>query len=122
MIAVIYDTLVLKTQDVISSYYDQSDGASRLSHGAHSLKNTTHLEALSTALQMARSHHALGVEAVNARDLPQFKAAIHHHLNALKLTRETERLRAVANNSAIGGRKSAMYVIGSRSRDLSVVR
>ena len=146
MIAINDDPLILETQDVISSYYENTN-TSKLSPGANSLKNTSHLKALSTALQMAGSHHGLGVEVVAAKektttseeDSDQFKAAINHHLHALILTRETQRLReashVASNISSMGGtRKSitaffgdAMNVItGGRrlttvGRDLNVV-
>mmetsp|Transcript_40064 Transcript_40064/g.73298 ORF Transcript_40064/g.73298 Transcript_40064/m.73298 type:complete len:965 (+) Transcript_40064:3-2897(+) len=148
VIAVIDDPLILETHHVLHSYDETNSITSRLysQHGAHSLKNTTNLKALSTALQMARSHHALGVEVVSAAkeeeeeittgedELDIFKVAMNHHLQALTLTRETQRLRAAVNISSLGRRKSptlfngaAMSVdsggrrLTTRGRDFSIL-
>ena len=56
IVAINYNPLILKTQEAIGSYYDETKDASKVSHGAHSLKNTTQRKALTTALQMVNSH------------------------------------------------------------------
>lgn len=114
--------LILETHEVLSSYYKAN--ASKPSPGG--LKNTTRLNALATTFEMARSHHALGVEAVmddgndaEEGDLHRFEVAVDHHLNALKLASETSRLRAMSNILLLSSRESKRLT--TRGRDLSVV-
>ena len=105
------DELIVKTQNLIGAH--TSSGLS--SHCAHSLKNTIHLKALSTALQMARSHHALAVEAVivsresltaaSEESLDLFRVAIGHHLCALRLLCEIRRLRTASNKTSLDRKK-----------------
>ena len=85
------------------------------------LKRTIHLKALSTALQMARSHHALAVEVAAAvdnvstapgedsSDLLQeaAKEAANHHLCAYKVICEIRRLRE-ASDKASAGQKNTL--------------
>ena len=79
---------MLKTSEEILSF-DVADKFARIQmYAAFFLKNTTHLEALSNALHMAKSHHALGVEESMAGEemtiktkkeaLNHFKVAINH--------------------------------------------
>ncbi len=88
---------------------------------------------------MAHSHSAIGAEILtedgNGQDSLRYEAAMEHHLNALKLVLETERLRAAFNiSSLISASKAKATFIGAamsvrsggrrlttRSRDLSVV-
>ena len=82
--------------------------------GTHSLRKTTHLSALSTALEMARSRHAVAVEMVMTAekesmtliDAIKMRAAINHHLRALTLNCETRRLRAASHTSSLNKGKS----------------
>ena len=114
-----YDLLILKTREAVLSF----DAVEKLAkipwYAADLLKNTTHVEALSSALHMATSHHALGVEEVMAGEgtkeitLNKFKVAIGHHLHALKLISETKHLRAAANMSSPGGRLLATSSMGA---------
>ena len=136
------DPLLSETQDLIYSNNETLD-SSKLKNTIHSLKNTTHLKALSTALQMARSHRAVAVEMaiiaendITAHDIENLKllrTAANHHLQALRLIRETQHMRAasikpsstarfwgaakrvVAANKIGGGKLTAP------GRDLSVV-
>ena len=83
-------------------------------HAARSLKYTTHLKAMSTALQMTRSHHAVGVEAAAAVDdtesapdedtLDLFREAANHHLCAYKVICEIRRLREASRSKASKGK------------------
>jgi hypothetical protein len=138
MVAIDDDPLIVETHDAID---DELHDSSRFpSNGAHSLKNTTHLKALSTALRMARSHHAVAVEAATAAeesaDSDRFRTALNHHLRALQLICETQRLRAASNKSTgenlrfMGAAKrviaasrvlSGGRVLATRAHDLSTV-
>jgi len=102
--------------------------------GVQSLKNTIHLGALSTALQMARSHHAVAVataseatattggeEAGNTNVL-KFGVAANHHLRALELISETHRLRTASNMSSLGGGRSATRFKGAIKRIVATTR
>ena len=118
------DQLILQTQGTMS--HAETNSTFDLSFDTRSLKNTSHLKALSTSLRMALSHYALGVEIASTEelgcggDLLRFEAALEHHLRALVLARETSRLRAAFTLESLGlsAKKSRMT---TRGRDLSVV-
>lgn len=115
------DMLSLKTREVIMSFDVIQKLAKIPLYSAYLLKNTPHLKALSTALLMARSHHALGVEEAFAEEestatereiVNKFRVAIHHHLCALKLISEVQRLRAVPSIS-LGGNECTISSVGA---------
>ena len=131
-ISTLDETLIVKTHDLICSDHE-THGSSRLSsHSVNSLKNTIHLKALSTALQMARSHHVVAVEAVMTRkeeriapskeNLDHFRVAVNHHLHALKLIFEIRRLRAASNKSSLDGRKFASRFKGAAKKVITTNR
>ena len=117
------DLLMLKTREAIIS----SDVTEKLAkipwHAVDLLKNTTHLKALASALHLAKSHHALGVEEVmtgkeetgpiKKKNLNKIKVAVSHHMQALRLISETQRLRAAFNISLLGGRLLKNSLIGA---------
>ena len=117
------DMLIHKTREVILSFNLIQKFDMLPLYSAYLLKNTTDLKALSAALHMARSHHALGVEeamagvlkaampetaTIKEETLDQFKVAINHHLYALKLIGETQRLRSVPNMSLLDEKNSTV--------------
>ena len=98
------DPLLLETLKLICS----------TDSNAHSLRQTTHLSALSTGLEMARSHHAVAVEMVISVekestiliDSIKLREAMNHHLRALALICETRCLRAASHASSLNKKKS----------------
>lgn len=89
-----------------------------------SLTNTTHAKALTTAMEMVSSHHALGVEAMKntTGDKSQYKTAIHHHLHAWLLLCEVQRQHrgepARRNSKNLVG--DTMNVVSGTGRKLTV--
>ena len=82
------DLLILKTSDAILSF-DVAEKFARIPmYASNFLKNTTHFEAMSNALHMAKSHHALGAEEsmageemaikIKEEGSHNFKVAINH--------------------------------------------
>ena len=120
------DPLMLETHDIMGPYYEAKKSSRQLLLG-DSLKNITHLKALSTSLQMAISHYALGVGAAMEEvgvdgDLKRFEVALEHHLWALVLARDTLRSRARFAMSSLGtSTEKKLNRLTTRSRDLSVV-
>ena len=124
MITVDDDPLIVETHDLICSNYEPHDSSRLASHSVHSLKNTIHLKALSTALQMAKSHHAVAVEVVMAAEeeltapseehLIKFRVAVNHHMRALELICET-----AASNPSSGGRKS--HFVGAAAKRVTEI-
>ena len=80
--------------------------------GVQSLNHTTHLAAVSTALQMAMSHHAIGAEVASAVDDTSptadedtselFKEAAKHHLGAYKMLCDIRSLREASEKASKG--------------------
>ena len=105
------DILFMKTNELICSGQGTQSSFKLLSHSAHSLQNTIHVKALSTALQMARSHHALAVEAVMVLDDKttdpskecSTSRSLSHHLCAFKLFCEIRRRRMAFKSSSLDG-------------------
>lgn len=103
------DPLIKETNEMMKSYHEINPSTNA---SADSLKNTTHLKALSTAIQLASSHHSLGAKILgeDSQGLDPFKEAVNHHLQALELVRVTRGLRAACNILALsmesGGRLS----------------
>ena len=119
------DPLITETHRLIGLGDDVHDTT-------QSLKCTTHLKAMSTALQMARSHHALAVEMAAAADNTQtapgedssdlFQEAANHHLCAYKVIYEIRRLREASDKAskskkkALGRFKGAAKIIVMANR------
>ena len=109
--------LIVETQELICSRYQTHDSSSLSAQGAPPLKNTIHLNALSAALLMARSHHAIAIEgAIIGKEEATFRSkqrsdqvrvaiSITHHLVALILIRETQHLRLASHRASRKGRK-----------------
>ena len=114
------DSLIVKTHDLICSD-DKTRVSSRLpSHVAKSLKNTTHVKALATALQMARAHHAVAVEvAMAGKEETTAPIVINHHLCALQLITSARRLRAASQELALKGRRPTPTLMSEIQRDLA---
>ena len=115
------DPLILATRDAITSTEEMQNLAKTPAH-LRALQNTTHIEALSAALHMARSHHALGVEEARAGTMT---AACRRHLYAFELIGKTQCLRAAFKVSPLGRKLPSPSLRERRSatrhRDLSVV-
>ncbi|KAL7554214.1 hypothetical protein ACHAWF_017626 [Thalassiosira exigua] len=128
LMAISADPLIVASRDIISSHYEIN--AADISSSVNSLMNTTHMTALPTALQMALSHHTLGIEAAEQVETEAslnnnwqigHLVSLEHHLEALILAQETQRLRTSHFISSMDRHKSTGCRITTRSRDLTVL-
>mmetsp|Transcript_2373 Transcript_2373/g.4182 ORF Transcript_2373/g.4182 Transcript_2373/m.4182 type:complete len:218 (+) Transcript_2373:160-813(+) len=105
----------------MSSYHESRPP--KHSYDAKSLKNTTHLKALSSALQLASSHHALGVELTKgtSEDSEPLEEAIVHYLQALEFIRVAQCLRAASDVLSMGGNNRAGRRLTVVPRQLTVL-
>eukprot|EP00580_Thalassiosira_gravida_P014014 CAMPEP_0201683380 /NCGR_PEP_ID=MMETSP0494-20130426/52097_1 /ASSEMBLY_ACC=CAM_ASM_000839 /TAXON_ID=420259 /ORGANISM="Thalassiosira gravida, Strain GMp14c1" /LENGTH=1049 /DNA_ID=CAMNT_0048167155 /DNA_START=374 /DNA_END=3521 /DNA_ORIENTATION=+ len=115
------DPLIHETSGLMSSYHESRPP--KHSYDAKSLKNTTHLKALSSALQLASSHHALGVELTKgtSEDSEPLEEAIVHYLQALEFIRVAQCLRAASDVLSMGGNNRAGRRLTVVPRQLTVL-